>query len=281
MERPLLVLTAGGLLHRGADGAFGVDPTVAPYLDGGHPRYIGGFVKHMVDAFEQLPRLEQYLARGKDTVDASLPAPYDHFYSDDLSTAEFMSAMWGLSYDVSRELVALAGLDGDRTLVDVGGASGPFAVAALELVPELHAVVFDLPQVRPHLEQTREKYGLTDRLDFVGGDFFRDELPACEVIAFGYVMSNWPDPECRLLLDKAFRACAPGGRALVMERLFDEDKNGPLSTAVMNLTMQVETRGVHRTPAELSALLSGAGFLDCEVLRSGRDKHLIIGRKPS
>ncbi|WP_067666377.1 methyltransferase [Nocardia miyunensis] len=281
VDRILLVLASAGLLHRDSAGAFAVDPAVAPYLDAAHPGYIGGFVKHMVDALEQLPRLERYLALGKRTVDADLPAPYDHFYQDDLSTAEFMSAMWSLSYDVSRELAELAALDGSKVLVDVGGASGPFSVAALEQNPRLRAIVFDLPNIRPHLESTRDKYGLTDRLEFAGGDFFADELPEGDVVAFGYVMSNWPDAECKQLLHKAFRACQPGGRVLVMERLFDDDRNGPLSTAVMNLTMQVETRGVHRTAAELVALLEDAGFTGCAVHRSGRDKHLVVGHRPA
>src|SRR5262249_31148680 len=149
-----------------------------------------------------------------------------------------------------------------RLLVDVGGANGPFSIAALQQFPELRAVLFDLPQIQPHLEQSREKYGLADRLAFVPGDFFCDELPIGDAIAMGYVMSNWPDEQCKELLCKAFRACEPGGKILIMDRLFDDNKTGPLSTAVMHLIMQVETHGVHRTSAEFSSLMTAVGFRD-------------------
>jgi hypothetical protein len=282
VERLLLVLTAFEVVRRDAAGSFWVPAEVAPFVDRGGPSYVGGFVNHLVVGTPgRLERLAQYLIQGKRAADAGRPAPYEEFYRDERSTQEFMDAMWALSYGVSRELAALAGLDGHRRLVDVGGANGPFAVAALRQSPQLRAVVFDLAPVAPHLERTRVEHGLADRLSFVAGDFFGDDLPAGDLIAMGYVLSNWPDRECSQLLRKAHAACVPGGRVLIMERLFDDDRDGPIATAVMNLEMQVETRGRHRTPAEYIQLLTDAGFADPQVRRSTRDKHLIIGRKRS
>jgi O-methyltransferase domain len=282
VERLLLVLTAFEVVRRTADGSFHVPAEIAPFVDRDSASYVGGFVNHMVTGTPgRLERLAEYLTRGKEAADAGRPAPYDEFYRDEQSTHDFMDAMWDLSYGVSQELAALAGLDGHRRLVDVGGANGPFAVAALRQSPELRAVVFDLAPVGPHLERTRVERGVADRLSFVAGDFFRDDLPAGDLIAMGYVMSNWPDRECSELLRKAHAACVPGGRVLIMERLFDDGRDGPIATAVMNLEMQVETRGRHRTPAEYFDLLTQAGFVDPEVRRSTRDKHLIIGHKRS
>jgi hypothetical protein len=282
VERLLLVLTAFEIVRRDADGSFHVPAEIAPFVDRDSPSYVGGFVNHLVTGTPgRLQRLAEYLTQGKEAADAGRPEPYDDFYRDEQSTQDFMDAMWALSYGVSHELSALAGLDGHRLLVDVGGANGPFAVAALRQSPELRAVVFDLPQVGPHLERTRVEQGLGDRLSFVAGDFFRDDLPAGDLIAMGYVLSNWPDRDCLELLRKAHAACIPGGRVLIMERLFDDGLDGPIATAVMNLEMQVETRGRHRTPAEYFELLTDAGFADPEVRRSTRDKHLIIGRKRS
>lgn len=278
VERLMLVLVSGDLVRRTADGRYSVDPAAIPYVDPTHASYVGGFVKHLVDgAPDRLDRIEQYLRDGKDAVDAE--APYAHFYRDDAATQDFMDAMWSLSYGVSRELAGMADLEGHKVLVDVGGANGPFAVAALERAPDLRAIVFDLPKIRPYLDRSRDEHGLAGRLDFVGGDFFRDEFPEGDVIAMGYVLSNWPDDQCVELLRKAHRACPPGGRLLVMDRLFDDGKTGPVSTAVMNLTMQLETHGVHRTVGEFEELFASAGFDLWEVRRSSGDKHLIVGRK--
>jgi O-methyltransferase domain len=282
VERLLLVLTAFEIVRRTADGSFHIPAEIAPFVNRESPSYIGGFVNHLVTGTPgRLERLGEYLTQGKAAADTGRPAPYEQFYRDQQSTQDFMDAMWDLSHGVSHELAALAGLDGHRRLVDVGGANGPFAVAALRQSPQLRAIVFDLPQVGPHLARTRAEQGLTDRLSFLAGDFFRDDLPAGDLIALGYVLSNWPDRECSQLLRKAHAACAPGGRVLIMERLFDDGRDGPIATAVMNLEMQVETRGRHRTPAEYFQLLTEAGFVDPQVRRSIRDKHLVIGHKRS
>jgi hypothetical protein len=281
VERLLLVLNTFDLVRRDTDGAYTLHQHLAPYFDRRDPSYVGGFVDHMLEATAIGPELlDRYLVEGKAAVDASRPAPYETFYRDEESVREFMDAMWSLSYAVSQELVPLAGIDHAKMLVDVGGASGPFSIAALQQVPGLRAVVFDLPEVEPHVHRSRETYGVRDRLDFTPGDFFRDELPRGDVIAFGYVMSNWPDEQCARLLAKAYQSCEPGGRVLLMERLFDDDRSGPVATSVMNLMMHFETNGRHRVPAEYFALLEGAGFTDCTVQRSTRDKHLLIGRKP-
>jgi hypothetical protein len=47
----------------------------------------------------------------------------------------------------------------------------------------------------------------------------------------------------------------------------------------MNLTMQIETHGVHRTAAEFVEMLTEAGFVDADVRHSTMDKHLVIGHK--
>ncbi|MBE1533911.1 methyltransferase [Actinomadura algeriensis] len=280
LERILLVLAAYGILHRAPDGGYGVPAEARPFLDPGDDRYIGGFVAHMVEeTADRIGRLDSYLTRGKAAADRGLPAPFETIYRDAAATRDFMSAMWDLSFGASKEIAALADLSRTARLVDVGGASGPFATAALLRAPGLRATVFDLPGVGPHVAETAERYGLAGRLGFTAGDFFTEELPAGDCIAFGYILSDWDDDACAMLLAKAYRACTPPGRVLIMERLFDDSRTGPLATAVMNLTMHVETQGRHRTAAEYTALLEEAGFTGCEVHRTSGEKHLVVGHR--
>jgi len=118
-----------------------------------------GFVEHLLESTNQrIPQLNAYLAKGKQAVDAQLPAPFDVLDRDEGDT---------------------------RQLVDVGGANGPFSVAALLTNPELRSTVFDLPQVERFLRDNAKRY----RLDFRRGDFFADPLPTGDCVAFGYVLS--------------------------------------------------------------------------------------------
>ncbi|MFJ8755089.1 methyltransferase [Streptomyces sp. NPDC102441] len=277
LERLLLVLSSFGVLDSDGEG-YSLAAGVRPYVDRDDPRCLMGFVDHLTGGTaEQFGRLSSYLDAGKAETDRETPAPFDAIYRDEESVGRFLNAMWGLSHHVSHELAALADLSGSRQLIDVGGASGPFSVAALSAFPQLRSTVFDLPQVAPHLAARATEHKLGDRLDFAAGDFFRDPLPAGDCFAFGYILSDWDDETCASLLRKAYEACLPGGRVLVMERLFDDDRGGPLATAVMNLSMHFETQGRHRTAAEYLDLLRAAGFEDGTVRRSSGDKHLVVG----
>ena len=280
LERLLILLRSLEVLTADGEGRYAVPEQARPYLDGGDARYLGGFVHHLVNSTaERLQHLESCLTRGKAAADAARPEPFAEIYRDEESTGCFLDAMWQLSFDVSGELVELAGLEQAHHLVDVGGAGGPFSVAALLRRPGLRATVFDLPQVAERLKQARHRYRLGARLGFTPGDFHRDELPPGDCLAFGYVLSDWTDETCLELLRKAHRALTPGGLVLIMERLFEEDGYHPLATAAMNLSMQAETQGRHRTAAEYLALLRRAGFACCEVRRSSQEKHLVIGRR--
>ncbi|MFF9013827.1 methyltransferase [Streptomyces sp. NPDC014870] len=277
LERLLLVLSSFGVLDA-EGGRYALAAGVRPYVDREDPRCLMGFVDHLVDdTAGQFGRLGGYLRVGKAETDRDRPAPFDSLYRDDESVGRFLDAMWSLSHHVSHELAALADLGDRRQLIDVGGASGPFSVAALRAFPDLRATVFDLPQVGPHLATRATEQKLSDRLDFAAGDFFRDPLPAGDCYAFGYILSDWDDETCVALLRKAHEACLPGGRVLIMERLFDDDRGGPLATSVMNLSMHVETEGRHRSAGEYLELLRRAGFADGTVRRSTGDKHLVIG----
>ena len=280
LERLLLVLASLEVLDRREGGQYALAAGTQPYLDRREPGYLLGFVDHLLGStVERFGQMQDYLARGKRAVDAGLPAPFDSLYKDEEATRRFLTAMWQLSFHVSQELAELADLTDARRLVDVGGASGPFSVAALQAYPHLSSTVFDLPQVGPHLAETVREYHLSDRLSFAAGSFFTDPLPAGDCIAFGYILSDWDDETCEALLRKAFDACEPGGRVLVMERLFDADRQGPVATAVMNLSMHFETEGRHRTPEEYLSLLARAGFTQCAVRRSTADKHLVVGMR--
>ncbi|MFC5286658.1 methyltransferase [Actinokineospora guangxiensis] len=279
LERLVLVLTSTGVLSQ-SGGRVRVTDDAVPYVDPESPRCLLGFVEHLVaDTAERMGHLDDYLRKGKAAVDAGLPAPFEVIYRDEESTRRFVTAMWQLSFHVSDELARLAELGDARRLVDVGGANGPFSAAALGVYPRLRSTVFDLPAVAPHLAETARAHGLGERLCFQAGDFFADPLPEGDCVAFGYILSDWDDETCAMLLRKAYDALPPGGRVLVMDRLFDADRSGPQATAVMNLSMYFETEGRHRTEAELTGLLRRAGFDGCSVRRSSADKHLVLGTR--
>jgi hypothetical protein len=270
---------------RQSESGFELPEQLTPFLDRTHPGYFGAMLGHFSNrTWTASTSLAETIRTGEAPWKAGAHrSPFPEMYGNAKDTRAFLDAMWNLGILPSRELAAKFPFTDFRHLVDVGGATGSFATAVLQAHPHLHATIFDLPPVRPHMERQCVASGLTDRLKFAEGSFFDDVLPQGDVYSLGYILSDWDDDTGNALLQKIYQRLplggALGGAVLILEKLFDDNKCGPLATAMMDVAMLLETDGRHRSAAEYIAWLERTGFTNCVVLRSSGEKHMVAGYK--
>lgn len=106
-----------------------------------------------------------------------------------------------------------------RSMLDVGGNSGEFALRVCRHHKGLRATVFDLPLVcdigMDHVGGEPE----AGRISFLKGDAFSDDFPAgYDLVTFKSMLHDWPDDAVNKLLEKAAGALNPGGTLLIFER---------------------------------------------------------------
>jgi len=82
--------------------------------------------------------------------------------------------MHGSAMTTSPAVVQAFDLSSYRCLLDLGGATGHFAVAARRRYPALRAIVFDVPSSRSMAAKEAH-----DGSSFIAGDFCTDPLPPC------------------------------------------------------------------------------------------------------
>lgn len=277
LERLINCACSVGILEE-QDGIYSVPTRLSPYLDNRSEQHCGGFLRHMGGTtYSKLGSLVDVVKSGVGNWDNG-DSPFDQLYSTESQTGEFLQAMWSIGIGPARELVRHVDFGTARMLVDIGGGSGSFSVAALDQWEALQSIVFDLPPVGLHLERISSEHGLVGRLRFEPGDFWCDEYPEGDVYVFGYILSDWTDLEGVELIRKAVRRIRGCGKVLILEKLFDEDKSkGPIPTSMADISMMVETRGRHRTASDYSRMLIKAGVGDVVVVRSTGDKHMIVG----
>lgn len=203
----------------------------------------------------------------------------DFIFSNEKSTAEFLSTMWASGYNDSIDLCEKFSFSDFRKLIDLGGATGSFAVAALQNNPDLTAIIMDYKQVKPYAEEKFTELNVNARVNFYAGDIFKDELPIGDIYSIGYLLSDWPESMCISLIQKVYEKLPKNGLIVILEKLFDDDKSGPYLTAMLNLTMLLEMHGKHRTAPEYLDWLHNVGFRDSQVIYSSGEKHMIIGVK--
>jgi hypothetical protein len=252
-------------------------PEASQFLDRGKSSYIGGILE-MANArlFEHWNGLTDALRTGRpqnEARDADASGRGDHFkaiYQTPERLKCFLQAMTGISMNTGRVMAEKFPWGAHKTILDVGTAEGALPVQLLLAHPHLRGVGFDLPEVKPVFSEYVTNMKLTDRLGFVGGDAFKDELPDADVIVLGHMLHGWGVAGKRLLLERAFRALPRGGACIVYDAMIDDDRREHAFGLLMSLNMLIETDdGFDYTPAQCRQWLADAGF------REVRTEHLV------
>jgi acetylserotonin N-methyltransferase len=170
---------------------------------------------------------------------------------------------------------------GITRVLDVGGGSGCFMVAAAQAHPHLHCTVMELPAMCEAARGYIQAGGVADRVDVSAVDMFRQPWPrGCDALFFSNIWHDWNTRTCQWLAARAFEALGSGGRILLHEMLLDDEGAGPVTAASFSLLMLLATQGQQFTSAELRALLERAGFVRIGVTATHPYYSVVSGHKP-
>jgi SAM-dependent methyltransferase len=205
---------------------------------------------------------------------------FDALYNDPTALENFLRAMTGMSMLTAHAVAGAFPWQSYKSFADIGCAQGGFPVALASSHGHLSGIGYDLPAVRPAFEKYVAENGLTERLQFHGGDFFKDPLPTVDVIVMGRVLHDWNEEQKSALVGKAYEALKPGGCLLVYESIIDEDRRENSFGLLMSLNMLIETLGGSDfTAAECIKWMRQAGFKDAQVHHLYGPDSMVVGHK--
>jgi len=188
---------------------------------------------------------------------------FDYFTRTPSEADAFTEAMEGLTTTVAQEVARILDFERVERVVDVGGASGALLVPLLEANPGLEATLFDLPNIIEGEAFAGIPEPIRQRLDKVGGDFFRG-VPAADFYLLKWILHDWDDERCLTILRNCRKAIAPGGRIAIVEFVMGSPGESSVA-ALMDLNMLVMLTGRERSFAEYGKLLAEAGFGDVAI----------------
>ena len=265
-------LVAMGFLWR-VEGKYANTPTSDLFLDKRKATYIGGVLEMANQRlYQHWSHLTTALRTGKQQSEAkdSAGSPFDALYADPARLKTFLSAMTGISRWANLAIAAKVPWGEYRTFADIGTAQGDLAVQIALGNSHLTGVGFDLAEVGPIFEEYVEENGLSGRLRFQAGNFFKHSLPNADVITLGHILHDWNLEEKKMLLSKAHAALNPGGAVVVYDSLIDDDRSENAFGLLMSLNMLIETPGgFDYTGRDCVGWMNEAGF------RAMRVEHLI------
>ncbi|HWT01293.1 MAG TPA: methyltransferase [Pyrinomonadaceae bacterium] len=270
------------LLERDAAGLYGNTPETDTFLDKAKPTYLGGMLE-MANArlYGFWGTLTEGLRTGRPQNEVRSGGNFfEALYADPARLENFLSAMTGLSLGAARAIAEKFPWSDYKTFIDVGGAQGGTPVQVALAHPHLAGGEFDLPGVGPVFEQYVARHGLSDRLRFHPGDFFKDPLPSADVLIMGHILHDWDLGEKRMLLKKAYDALPAGGALIVFEALIDDDRRENTFGLLMSLNMLIETPGgFDYTGADCSGWMREAGFSQTRVEHLAGPDSMVVGIK--
>lgn len=261
-------LVALGFLERSGD-QYSNTPETNLFLDRKKPSYIGGILEmanHRLYPF--WGHLTEALRTGlpQNEVKGGGAGLFETLYADPARLKEFLGAMTGVSHGANMTIARAFPWKEYTTFVDVGTAQGDLAAQIAHANPHLRGMGFDLPEVAPIFEEYIAAVGVADRVSFVGGDFFQQDLPKADVVLMGHILHDWDLPAKKLLVKKAFDALPAGGAFIVYEAIIDDDRSKNAFGLMMSLNMLIETPGgFDYTGAECAKWMKEAGFSSIRV----------------
>jgi hypothetical protein len=166
----------------------------------------------------------------------------------------FAGAMAGKSLGQIRAVLDGYDFSGMKTIGDIGGSTGHLLNAVLDAYPGASGVLFELPEI---IAEARTK--AHPRVEYVGGDFFKDPIPSCDAYLLMMVLHDWSDAEGIAILRNIRRTAPATAKVLIIEGVVDESAGTDLLFDI-DVEMMALTTGRERTREDWSALLQGAGF---------------------
>jgi SAM-dependent methyltransferase len=165
-----------------------------------------------------------------------------------------------------------------QRLLDVGGGTGSWSIAALRRHPHLRGTVVELPAVAELARARIAEAGLTDRLDVVAADAFADDLPGGhDAILVANLVHYWSPADNTTLLRRIRSAAPTGARLLLADFWTDPTHTQPVQAALMAGEFAVHLRdGDVYSVDEVREWLPSAGWRFVEHVPLAGPQSLIV-----
>ncbi|MBK1634572.1 methyltransferase [Rhodovulum adriaticum] len=278
----LLTALAGMGLVVAQDGRFANSPAAEAFLVKGAKYDFGDYLRLQVG--QQMYGL---LDQIDDALTGRLPpeatASYAEWFSDPEEARLYSASQHAGSLGPARQLLKRVDLSGVRTLLDVGGGTGAFAITLCQACPEMTATIVDFPNVAALGRDYIAQAGLSDRIVYVEGNALEADWPTGQdSILMSYLFSGVPGETHEGLIARAVAHLAPGGRLMIHDFVVKADRTGPKLAALWQLQHTAFTpRARSLDEAWLRDALQDAGLESVEVTEMIPEMTMLAtGRKP-
>lgn len=279
-EAILTAATALGFLSL-QEGRYSLTAVSEEYLLEKSPNYFGFFWDLMIDNYQvsSFTSLEKAIL-------TDAPQAYgggDIFKSHEEQIEllqRFTRGMHSISRTSAFFWPDVADFSQHRVMLDVAGGSAAHSIGAALKLPNVKVIFLDFRQVCEIAQEYINQYGLQERIKTQEINIWSDHWPAADLHFFSNIYHDWTAEKCHFLTAKSFNSLESGGRIVIHEMLYDDQKTGPFAPAAFSMMMMGWTEGKQYSGLELSTMLKEIGFEDIQIHKAFGYYSIVTGRKP-
>jgi ubiquinone/menaquinone biosynthesis C-methylase UbiE len=271
-------LTASQWLQK-SNTAYSNTADTAVFLNRHSPAYIGAIAEFLCDpemmkltinGLADSVRKGGTLLPGEGSVSAENPV-----------WVTFARAMAKIMAMPARAMAEHLPAEGPLRVLDIAASHGTFGITVAQRNPQAHITALDWAAVLEVGKENAARAGVADRFTPLVGDFFTAELGHdYDAVLITNFIHHFDKPTCEGILRKVYNALKPGGMALTLEFVPDEDRVSPPSQAHFALTMLLTTaRGDAYVWSEYQHMLENAGFASNRIVKIESEQSVIISTK--
>jgi len=148
------------------------------------------------------------------------------------------------------------------SVLDIAAGHGMFGIIVAKNNPKAQIVAVDWPAVLEVAKENAARLGVADRYSVRQGSAFEVDLGS----GFDYalltnILHHFDQPTCEKLMRRVHAALKPGGRAITLEFVPNEDRVTPPMAAAFSMVMLASTdSGDAYTLAQYEKMFAHAGF---------------------
>ncbi len=233
------------------------------YLSKPSDHYIGHMILHHHHLADSWVNMDKAIKKGGPIRSAGK-------HPDPVVRESFLMGMFNIAMATAPGLAKTLDLSQCRSLLDLGGGPGTYAIQFCLQNPGLAAVVCDLPTTRPFAEKTIHRFKLGDRVSFTSGDYTSSDFSldlSFDAAWLSHILhGEGPDTAGRVV-ERAVKALNPGGKIFIHDFILNHSKDGPLFPALFSMNMFLGTeQGRSYSEEELIRMMESAGIKDIKRL---------------
>lgn len=147
-------------------------------------------------------------------------------------------------------------------VLDIAAGHGMYGITMARKNPNAQVTALDWPSVLEVAKENAKSSGLGERFNTKSGSAFETDLgTGYDYILLTNIFHHFDQPTCEKLMKRVHAALKPGGQAITLEFVPNDDRVSPMTPAMFSLVMLATTdSGDAYTFAEYERMFRNAGF---------------------